>query len=85
MRMAGLSAHEILTSATVAIGQYFNEEDEFGVIASGMRADLVLLDGNPIESLENLKSPAGVMVRGKWLPRTEIEKRLDAIADRSGS
>ena len=48
----------------------------------GYRADLILLNGNPLEELDNLWDQEGVMVRGLWLPREWIEERLESIAER---
>jgi hypothetical protein len=45
-----------------------------------MRADLLLLDANPLESVANLSKRAGVMVRGRWLPESELRKLLENIA-----
>ncbi len=83
MKASGLSNADILTSATSAIGAHFADEDTFGVIAPGARADLVLLDGNPMEDLAALKEPAGVMYRGNWLSREMIEQELSEIAERA--
>jgi len=46
-------------------------------------ADLILLNENPIENLQTLKTPEGVMVRGKWLPKGEIDRKLREIAART--
>jgi imidazolonepropionase-like amidohydrolase len=51
-------------------------------VAPGHRADLVLLDGNPLDDLAHLEERAGVMVRGRWLTRERIEEGLRAIAER---
>lgn len=82
MRAAGLTPEEILMSATANVGAYFKDKDAFGTIAPGARADLVLLNGNPLSDLNNLKHPAGVMVRGRWLSRAAIDTELTAIAER---
>ena len=42
------------------------EQAEFGVVAAGARADLLLLDGDPGGDLSTLLAPAGVMARGRW-------------------
>jgi len=42
--------------------------------------DLLLLDANPLESVANLSKRAGVMVRGRWLPESELRKTLENIA-----
>ena len=83
MEAAGLTPEEILASATRAVGAYFKDKDQFGVIAPGMRADLVLLNGNPLDDLANLENPAGVMARGRWLSREAIDAELAEIAARA--
>ena len=76
MSRAGLSNYEILRSGTRSAAEHFGATEEFGWIGVGKRADLVLLDGNPLESLANFSRQAGVMVRGRWLPKEEIDRRL---------
>lgn len=80
MAAAGMSPYDILASGTTNVGRYFANEDRFGTIAPGQRADLLLLDANPLEDSANLARIAGVMVRGRWLPRTEIDAGLERIA-----
>ncbi len=81
MSKAGLSNFEILQSGTFNVGSYFKSQDLFGVVAPGLRADLLLLSGNPLEDLENLKSLDGVMVKGRWIPKSEIDQRLKEIEE----
>lgn len=83
MKEAGLTNRDVLISGTSAIGAYFEDVDKFGTVAPNMRADLILLESNPLDDLDNLQSPAGVMVRGIWLPRQEIEAELAAIEARA--
>jgi hypothetical protein len=85
MREAGLTPFEILKSATKTPGDHFRDKDRFGTIEVDARADLVLLKGNPLDDLEHLSKRAGVMVRGRWLPESEIQRRLDDIARRKQS
>ncbi len=82
MARAGMSPLQVLQSGTIAVGEYFSESDTFGQVAQGHRADLVLLNANPLESVDNLQSIQGVVLRGKWLSKDDIDRRLDAIADR---
>jgi len=79
MKEAGLSNYDILKSGTLNVGQYFADKDDFGTIQPGQRADLILLESNPLDDIMNLKQRAGVMVRGKWLTREEIEAGLAEI------
>ncbi len=79
MVAAGMSPYEILESGTVNVGEYFSNEDTFGTIAEGERADLVLLEANPLEDIDHLKMRAGVMVQGRWYSQQMIEKKLREI------
>ena len=82
MRAAGMTPEQILASGTTRVGEYFAKSDRFGAVATGQRADLLLLDANPLADVANLTRRAGVMVRGRWLPESEIQQRLAAIAAR---
>jgi imidazolonepropionase-like amidohydrolase len=63
---AGISSLEVLRMATAGAAEFLGQAGEFGVIAPGARADLLLLDGDPVEDLGALEAPAGVMVGGRW-------------------
>jgi imidazolonepropionase-like amidohydrolase len=80
MQQAGMSAQQILHSATAAAGEYFKDKDQFGTIAVGQRADLVLLKANPLDDIAHVSQQAGVMVRGRWLSQQDIASRLQQIA-----
>lgn len=80
---AGLSPLEAIQTGTINPAKFFNMEGQFGEVIEGASADLILLDSNPLENIKNLKNPAGVMVRGRWLNRETIESKLAEIADRS--
>lgn len=83
---AGLTPFEALGAATRGPAQYvegvLEKNSEFGAIAPGLRADLILLEDDPLERIEALQSRVGVMVRGRWIPEEEIQERLEAIAER---
>ena len=80
MADAGIGTYEIVKSGTANVGEYFKAQDTFGTIAAGQRADLVLVDANPLQNLANMEKRSGVMVRGRWLPAAEIDARLAKIA-----
>ena len=82
---AGMTPYEVLKSGTFNVGWYFEDKDEFGTIEVGKRADMILVDGNPLEDIRNVARRSGVMVRGRWLPETEIQERLDEIAASLGN
>jgi Amidohydrolase family len=76
---SGLSPYEAMRSATVVPAAFLGKTKEFGTIAVGQRADLLLVAGNPLKNLETLKRPMGVMVRGRWLPRKKLDELLKPL------
>jgi imidazolonepropionase-like amidohydrolase len=81
MTESGMSPYEVLVTGTRNVGAYFAASDKFGTVAPGQRADLLLVDGNPLEKLDNLARRSGVMVRGRWLSEADIQARLSKIAE----
>jgi imidazolonepropionase-like amidohydrolase len=68
-RTAGVLVATILRIATHDAAQFLGALDSLGTIAVGKRADLLLLDANPLESLDALRDPVAVVLAGDWLPR----------------
>ncbi|MGH7459683.1 MAG: amidohydrolase family protein, partial [Longimicrobiales bacterium] len=79
MAATGMTPFQVLQSGTINVAKYYRLEGEAGTVATGKRADLLLLDGNPLADLRNVARKAGVMVRGRWLPWSEIQQKLDEI------
>ena len=77
---AGLTPYESLKAATANPAEFLKAGSEFGTVAEGKRADLILVDRNPLEDVSFASRRVGVMLKGQWLPRSEIQKRLDEIA-----
>ena len=71
---AGLSPYEAIRTGTVAVAEFLGSNG--GVVAQGRDADLVLLDANPLEDVQNSKRIHGVMLRGHWYSKTELEERI---------
>ncbi len=69
----GFTPYEALVTGTKNFAEYFGTQDETGTIAVGKRADLVLLEGNPLVAIRNVQRPAGVMTAGRWFTRDELE------------
>ena len=80
---AGLPTYAVLEAATRNAAAFFGQQAEFGTVEVGKRADLLLLDGNPLEDIRNVHRQAGVMARGQWLPKAEVDRRLAEIAARA--
>ena len=80
MADAGIPNHAILKSGTINPAKFFNAEDQYGRIKEGLSADLILLNANPLDDIKNMRAIEGVMVRGKWLSKADIDARLEEIA-----
>jgi imidazolonepropionase-like amidohydrolase len=73
---AGLTPYQVLLTGTRNVAQYFGTLDSSGTVAVGKRADLVLLNGNPLQDIRHTREPAGVMLGGRWLGRAALDQRL---------
>jgi tetratricopeptide (TPR) repeat protein len=79
---AGLTPFQALAAATRTPGQFIHQyvpgAEEFGTIAPGKSADLVVLRGNPLVDVRNVRQPVGVMVRGRWFESRELQALVEA-------
>lgn len=75
---AGLTPYEALKTATVNVGRFLNRSD-IGTIKTGAVADLVLLNGNPLSDINQTQNIEGVMLNGKWLPKSWINDTLKSL------
>jgi imidazolonepropionase-like amidohydrolase len=78
---AGLTPFQVYTTGTTNVAKFFGTEKEVGIVAKGMRADLVLIDADPLKDVANFPKQSGVMVRGRWLAKAEIEQKLRFYSD----
>lgn len=81
-REAGLSVSDILRIDTRDAAHFLHRDGEFGVIAVGARADLLLLDADPERELAVLRTPAGVMAAGRWYDAATLRRLMDDLAGR---
>jgi len=77
----GLTPFEALRISTTNTYEFLGELDQAGTIEMGEKADLVLLDENPLENISNTQKIFGVMTQKRWIPKTEIDNRLSEIRD----
>ena len=76
---AGLTPYEVLHTATMAPASFLGKTEEFGSIQVGRRADMLLVERDPLQDLSSLRQPLAVMVRGHWLRREQLEAMLAAL------
>ncbi len=82
---AGLTPYQALETGTRNVATYFGTGKHTGTIERGKRADLVLLDADPLADIRNTTRRSGVRVGGRWLPQADIEGRLAAVAQAVGN
>jgi len=83
MHESGLKALDILRSGSRNVARYFEREGEFGVLEKGASADFVLVSGNPLEDLNQLKYVKGVMLRGQWIDQEKLQTELERIKEKN--
>jgi imidazolonepropionase-like amidohydrolase len=76
---AGLTPYQALRTGTVDVAKFLNEEGRSGVVRAGARADLILLDANPLQDVSNSLRIAGVVVNGRWISGSERDRLLTAL------
>lgn len=82
--VAGIDRGRILALATREAAVFLETDSEVGTVEVGKVADLILLDDSPLESLDVLQDPVGVMVGGAWLSSETLTDALDSIRSRGG-
>ena len=76
LTQSGLTPYEAIRTATVNPATFLEKEHEFGTIAAGKRADLILVARNPLDDVSALNEPLGVMVRGQWFSRERLRELM---------
>jgi imidazolonepropionase-like amidohydrolase len=81
---AGLTPNEALATGTLHAGRYLSQHikgaGRFGTATVGSRADLVLLDANPLADIANAARINGVLVRGTWFAGDDMAEMRERAA-----
>ena len=80
LKDAGLSNYAVLEAATRNPSMYLGTLDQVGTIEIKKRADLILLNANPLADISATENRAGVMLKGKWHTQQELNAWLDQSA-----
>ncbi len=81
MVLAGLTPYQALQAGTVNVAKYLNIANA-GTITQGALADLVLINGDPLQNIKNSKNVEGVMLNGKWLGREYLDAGLKRLENK---
>lgn len=83
MRKSGMSNWQIIQASTINGAKISNKESEFGTVTVGKKANMILLNANPIDSIENIAKIFRVINKGVvFNPDTLIEETPTALAQR---
>ena len=75
---AGLTPYQTLRAATLNAATALGELAVSGTVAEGKRADLLLLDSNPLTDIANVNRRVGVMVAGNWYSQSTLMDMIGA-------
>ena len=74
---AGMTPAQVLRSATAVPARKMGIKS--GQIKAGFRADVILLNGNPLENIQNTRKIDSVIVDGRLLRRPQLDAMLNAV------
>jgi imidazolonepropionase-like amidohydrolase len=70
---AGFSPLEALQTATINPARFLGRDAALGTVEVGKRADLVMLDADPLVDIRNSASIAAVIIRGRLMTKAAID------------
>lgn len=86
LKEIGISNADILRIGTLNFAEFIKRDsrnsEDFGEIKAGYRADFVLLDADPLNDLETLRTPSIVMVRGKVYTSSFLQQQLNNLTNK---
>lgn len=79
----GLTPYQALSIGTKNAGEFINKfvsgSKPFGLIKVGCKADLLLLQTNPLKDVRALRDRVGVMINGRWLSEAKLKEEMEAL------
>jgi len=82
---AGLSPIDALRTATLEPSRYLRRASDFGAVAAGRYADLVLLTKNPLENIKNVSTVYAVVADGNLLDRSALDQLVESAKSELGN
>lgn len=75
---SGLTPFEALKTGTVNVAKYLNVKNS-GTIEVGSVSDLILLNGNPLQDINQVRAQSGVLIGTRWMDKTFIDNELKRL------
>jgi len=75
-KAVGMSNREILHIASSSMAEMFGEKEEWGMLKTGAKTDLLILNSNPLEDISNAQDIEAVIMRGRLFFVSDIQNKL---------
>jgi cytosine/adenosine deaminase-related metal-dependent hydrolase len=76
---AGLSPLEVLRATTTVPAEFLGRSERMGAVDAGMAADFLVLDGDPLESVDNLSRISAVVTSGNYRTVAQLDEAIDRL------
>jgi imidazolonepropionase-like amidohydrolase len=73
---AGLTPLEAIQTATLTPARVMKLENEVGTIEAGKRADIIVLDANPIDNISNIRRIRFVLTQGRLFESSKLAESV---------
>jgi len=80
---SGMSNLQVLEATTRLPAEWLGTIKDRGTVEAGKRADLVLLDADPLADITNTRAISAVIIGGHYLPRADLDRKLAELASRN--
>lgn len=78
----GMTSEQVLIAATRLSAEWLGVADDRGTVEVGKRADLLLLDADPLADVANTRAIAAVVAGPRYLTRADLDAMLASLAER---
>jgi imidazolonepropionase-like amidohydrolase len=76
---AGFTPYETLRASTADAAEFLRKDNEFGTVAVGKLANLILVRANPLIDIGNANRRIGIAVRGRWFSQRQLDVLLESF------
>jgi imidazolonepropionase-like amidohydrolase len=76
---AGFTPLEALQTATLNPAEFFGMQEQLGTVEKGKKADLVMLEANPLHDISNTQRIAAVLLNGRYYSSKDLQKMLAGV------